>query len=89
MAIPMVKSTYVLDVETAEQLQRLALDWHVSKSEALRRVIRLAAVSPPPDRVAAFRKLQDSVKLSSAKATAWAASVRAERRAQQPVRRRT
>lgn len=84
----MVKSTYVLDVETAEQLQRLAHDWQVSKSEALRRVIRLAAVSPPPDRLSAFRKLQNSVKLNRVHATSWSASVRAERRAQQPVVRR-
>ncbi len=84
----MVKSTYVLDVETADQLQRLARDWQVSKSEALRRVIRQAAVSPPPDRVSAFRKLQDAVKLNRASATSWSDAVRAERRAQQPAVRR-
>ena len=84
----MVKSTYVLDVETADQLQRLAHDWQVSKSEALRRVIRQAAATPPPDRLAAFRKLQGAVKVSRAQAASWSESVRAERRALRPTTRR-
>lgn len=84
----MVKSTYVLDVETADQLERLAREWQVSKSEALRRVIRSAAVSAVPDRLATFRKLQESVPLNRAQANSWSEAVRAERRAQQPIVRR-
>jgi Ribbon-helix-helix protein, copG family len=67
MAIPRVKSTYVMDLETAETLDRLAREWQVSKSEALRRAIRSAAAGDPPDRV------------TREKAERWVASVRAER----------
>jgi hypothetical protein len=81
MAIPMVKSTYVLDVETAQSLERLAKDWRVSKSEALRRVIRSAAAPPAPDRVAVLRQLQKAVALGRVEAAAWESRQRAERRA--------
>jgi hypothetical protein len=84
----MVKSTYVLDVETADQLERLAREWQVSKSEVLRRVIRSASVSAVPDRLATFRKLQESEPLNSAQADSWSEAVSAERRAQQPTVRR-
>lgn len=77
----MVKSTYVMDIETADTLERLARDWHVSKSEALRRVIRSAAAAAAPDRVSVFRQLQQAVKVNKAQAESWAESVRAERRA--------
>jgi hypothetical protein len=79
MATPTVKSTYVMDLETAETLDRLARDWQVSRSEALRRAIRAAAVSDAPDRVALFRSLQQVAGVTRAKADRWAASVRAER----------
>ena len=75
----MVKSTYVLDVETAETLDRLAGDWQTSKSEALRRLIKAAGRALAPDRVARFRRLQAAVKLRPADANAWAGAVRAER----------
>jgi hypothetical protein len=81
MAIPMVKSTYVLDVETAESLDRLAKTWQVSKSEALRRVIRTVATASAPDRVELFRQLQKAVDLGRAEADAWSTRQRAERRA--------
>lgn len=77
----MVKSTYVLDIETAETLDRLARDWQVSKSEALRRAIRAAGTASAPDRVAILRRLQQAVKLDRAAATRWADDARAERRA--------
>ena len=77
----MVKSTYVLDVETAESLDRLAKGWHVSKSEALRRMIRSAAASSAPDRVALFRQLQKAVALGTADAEAWVRQQSKERRA--------
>jgi hypothetical protein len=88
MAIPMVKSTYVLDVETADRLERLARDWHVSKSEALRRAIRSAADAAAPDRLTVFRQLQSAVTLNRSDAASWAESVRAERRAQRSGGRR-
>lgn len=77
----MVKSTYVLDLESVEALERLARDWQVSKSEALRRVLKQAVASPPADRIALFRRLQDAAGLSRATADRWAAAVRSERRA--------
>jgi hypothetical protein len=81
----MVKSTYVLDVESAQALERLAGDWQVSKSEALRRVLKQAVALPPPDRAALLRQLQQAAGLSRAAVDRWAASVRAERRAR-PIR---
>lgn len=84
----MVKSTYVLDLESAEALERLARDWQVSKSEALRRVLKQAVASPPPDRAALLRTLQEAAGLSRAAADRWAAAVRSERRAR-PARTET
>jgi hypothetical protein len=77
----MVKSTYVLDVETAASLDRLARDWQVSKSEALRRVIRSAAAAAAPDRVDVLRRLQQAAGLTQVDANAWAKAVRIERHA--------
>ena len=77
----MVKSTYVLDVETAETLDRLAKDWNVSKSEVLRRAVRAAGATTAPDRMAHFRQLQAAVKLSRTSADRWVETLRAERRA--------
>ena len=80
----MVKSTYVLDVESADALGRLARDWQVSKSEVLRRVLKHAVAGPAPDRVALFRQMQKAAGVSGAKADRWVAAVRAERRARTP-----
>lgn len=79
----MVKSTYVLDVETAQTLDRLARSWQVSKSEALRRAIRSAgaAAGTGERRVTVFRSLQKAAGLSRAAADRWAGTARAERRA--------
>jgi hypothetical protein len=77
----MVKSTYVLDLESVDALGRLARDWQVSKSEVLRRVLKNAVASPAPDRVALFRQMQKAAGVSAAKADRWVAAVRAERRA--------
>ena len=84
----MVKSTYVLDVESAGNLERLAREWGVSKSEVLRRLIRSAATASAPDRLAVFRQLQAAVPVNRAQADSWAASVRAERRAPRASARR-
>ena len=40
MAMSTIRSTYALDVETMQVLKRIANKWKLSKSEALRRVIR-------------------------------------------------
>jgi Ribbon-helix-helix protein, copG family len=43
MATPTIKSTYTLDLDTVRALEDMARRLGVSKSEALRRAIRLAA----------------------------------------------
>jgi hypothetical protein len=84
MAIPKVKATYSLDLDTVRALERLARRWGVPKSEALRRVIRAAGEA---DRAAAdhpasaLDALQGALRLSPGRAAAWAREVRAERRA--------
>ena len=82
MAIPKIKATYSLDEETVRLLERLARQWDVSKSEALRRVIRASAAQPRvDDATAALDRLQQSLGMTEAVAAAWARHARAERRA--------
>ena len=87
MAIPRVKSTYALDLDTVQALDDLARRWGVSKSEALRRLIRSAAEvegaggSGP---LAALEALQDPAHLPEAKAGTWGRAVRGERDAAPP-----
>jgi hypothetical protein len=84
MATLKIKTTYSLDPETIADLERIAAHWDVSKSEALRRVIRAGAteVRPPgSDALEALDHLQASLSLDAKKAKAWSAAVRAERRA--------
>jgi hypothetical protein len=83
MAITVIRSTYALDVPSVKALEEIARFWKVSKSEALRRVIRLAAAQEPgrsSDGVAALEDLQKALALTPAKARAWAGRVRKERR---------
>ena len=82
MAIPKIKSTYSLDVETVRTLESLACRWNVSKSEALRRAIRAAAGEKSQrarDRLAALDKLQASMKARGVDFAAWERDVRATR----------
>ncbi len=96
MATTAIKTTYSLDVETVEALARVAREWNVSKSEALRRAIRAAAgtanEADVEAKLAAWRKLQRSVALTPAKGEAWIREIRSERRAsslaREPKRRR-
>ncbi len=84
MATTTIRSTYALDVETVQALERIAQRWQVSKSEALRRAIRAAAGEQPATArkaLDALDALQQSLKLTPAKARAWARQARAERRA--------
>ena len=89
MAIPSVKATYSLDVETVKALQRMARRWSVSKSEALRRAIRAAAAGAAPDsrlHLKRLDELQRKLALDPAKATRWVRDVKAERAAHSPAR---
>jgi hypothetical protein len=84
MAVLSIKSTYTLDPPTVKALEVMARRWGVSKSEALRRAIRAAervADGGEAAPLAALTALQQSVKLTPAKARAWAARGRAERHA--------
>ena len=83
MATMTIKSTYSLDVETVRALERLAKQWGVSKSEALRRSIRHAAETHPAgdEAVIALDELQGSLGLSKADAQGWEKSARMSRRA--------
>lgn len=96
MATTAIKATYSLNVETVEALDRMAREWNVSKSEALRRVICVAAENAGSAdveaKLAAWRKLQEGVALTPVKADAWVRELRAERRAssikREPKRKR-
>ncbi len=84
MATPTIRSTYVMDVETMQALERIARRWKVSKSEALRRAIRAAGDQPPAeakDALRALDELQRSLRLTPARARDWARLARTERRA--------
>jgi len=79
-----VKATYSLDLETVQTLEQLARRWKVSKSEALRRAIRVAANRDLPvgaDGTDALDKLQLSLGMSAAAARQWEEDARSERRA--------
>lgn len=83
MAITTIRSTYALDVETVEALERIAQRWRVSKSEAMRRAIRAAEAQEPAaasEALQALDRLQRRLRLAPGRAKAWARSVREERR---------
>lgn len=81
MAIPSIKATYTVDVETKRTLDRLAAQWEVSRSEALRRAIRQAAGrSAAAHRLSALNALQERARLTPEAAARWTKKARAERR---------
>ena len=88
MARITVRSTYALDPETVESLDRLARRWSVSKSEALRRIVHVASaveeVDAASDALAALSELQDLLGLDERRAEVWIREIRAERRAGRP-----
>lgn len=89
MALPTVKTTYTIDLETKSALDRLAARWAVSKSEALRRAIRQAAgASRVTDRLAALDALQRPARLTRDQAARWGKAVRDERQATSHAGRR-
>ena len=90
MAITTIKTTYALDVRTVKELDDLASQWEVSKSEALRRAIHKAASRELSGKRKAFQaleQLQQSLKLPERKADIWIGSVQAERKAIERKRR--
>ena len=83
-----VRSTFSLDPETAESLDRLARRWGTSKSEVLRRAVGAAAAAEEADEpagaLAALQALQERLGLDDAKAQRWIEALRAERGAARP-----
>ncbi|MCY4156177.1 MAG: hypothetical protein OXF66_01890 [Gammaproteobacteria bacterium] len=83
MAIPTIKSTYTLDLGSVRALESLAQQWQVSKSEVLRRAIRMAASIAYPDKTGplqALDRLQSSVRERGVDLSSWEQEVIAERR---------
>lgn len=84
MAIMTVKATYALDVESVRALEDMARRWGVSKSEALRRAIRVATrgkAPGAPKALATLDALQRSLELDRRAAARWERRARTERRA--------
>lgn len=84
MVIVSIKSTYSLDVESVRALEALAKRWNVSKSEVLRRAIRIAANEDVPTQnvaLDALDRLQSSVRERQVDTTQWARELKTERRA--------
>ncbi|BCS35950.1 hypothetical protein TBR22_A51850 [Luteitalea sp. TBR-22] len=80
MAITSVRTTYSLDEDTIGRIEQLARRWNVSKSEVLRRAVRMAdEQSAASDRLAALKELQASMQMTPEKEAAWVAEIRAER----------
>jgi len=80
MATMTIKSTYALDPVTVNAIADLAKRLGVSKSEALRRAVRLAA-GRDAGALEALDALQGSASLSTTAADTWATRNRSERRA--------
>ena len=89
MATMTVRATYALDPETVGTLERLARQWSVSKSEALRRAIQAAGGrrGGADEALRALDSLQKSARLSGGEADRWASKARAERRSASGMRR--
>ena len=84
MAIMTIKSTYSLDVESVRVLEALARRWRVSKSEVLRRAIRIAAAGEEPGEdvsLGALDRLQTSLRERKVDVPQWAQDQKADRRA--------
>ena len=82
MATPTIKSTYTLDVASVRALESLAERWRVSKSEVLRRAIRIAAASAYPEKTKALEaldRLQSAVQDRRVALSDWEQEVQAER----------
>lgn len=88
MARMTVRTTFALDTDTAQALDRLAARWGVSRSEALRRAVAAASrdqgVDPAGEALAALDALQKRLAVEDETADRWIRSIRAERRASRP-----
>ena len=83
MATRTIKSTCSLDLESVRLLVALARHWKVSKSEALRRALRIAArvAGPGKTPTGSLDRLQASVRERKVNLTRWEREVTHERHA--------
>ena len=83
MAITSIKSTYSLDVDSVRTLKTLAERWNVSKSEVIRRSLRIAVMTGDhaEDEVAldALTRLQDTVRTRGVDLSEWGRDLQTER----------
>ncbi len=87
MGVTLIKSTYSLDIESVRTLEALAKRWSVSKSEVLRRAIRIVASEDATTQSVALNaldRLQSSLRERKLDTAKWAREVTAERRATAP-----
>lgn len=85
MAITTIKSTYSLDVESVRTLETLAERWDASKSEVIRRALRIALMTAGDSEgtvtLDALTRLQRTVRERGVDLTRWGEDVAAERAA--------
>lgn len=84
MASKVIRATYALDAETVRLLSDLAERQGTSKSEAIRRAVRLAAeraAEEEEDPAAVLKAFQQELALTPESAAEWIAEIRAERNA--------
>lgn len=84
MAITTIKSTYSLDVASVRTLETLAQRWNVSKSEVLRRALRIAATTSDEGETTPLEtltRLQATVRERGVDLAEWRRDLREERRA--------
>ena len=85
MATATVKSTYSLDVETHDAIDALAKRLRTSKSDVIRKAVKVLRESAPADpeveqRLEAARRLRRSLGDQKVDVTAWLKTVRHSRR---------
>ena len=85
MAVTTIKSTYSLDLDSVRTLEALARQWDVSKSEVIRRALRIALVTGDKKGGAvaleALTRLQDTVRERCVDLALWEQDLGAERAA--------
>lgn len=86
MAIMTHRTTFALDVTTAQRLKRLARRWNVSQAEVVRRAVDQAEKEPSSSqneiehRLEAARQLRTSLKRRNVDVEAWTSTARDSRR---------
>jgi len=85
MAAATVKSTYSLDLETHDAIDALAKRLRTSKSDVIRKAVKVLRESAPADpeveqRLEAARRLRRSLGDQKVDVTAWLKTVRHSRR---------